>query len=137
MHVTLELATGAVLLTPDGDIPVPVTLRYCSSDPLAVRLVFPPSLTAEGREAAWAFARSLLAEGLATGSGLGSVRIRPAGPSHTLVRLCCAQASATLRFDTRTLRRFLARTHVVVAPADETAALCVEDDLAALFGGRF
>ncbi|MFM9368548.1 SsgA family sporulation/cell division regulator [Streptomyces sp. Da 82-17] len=136
MHVTLELATGARLVTAHREIPVSVTLGYDSADPLAVRLRFPEHITADGKEATWVFARSLLAEGLAAGGGIGNVRIRPQGPTHTLVQLFTPQGVAVLRFDTRVLRRFLVRTHSVVAPAKEAVTVDLEHGLATLFGGR-
>ncbi|MFZ3554625.1 SsgA family sporulation/cell division regulator [Streptomyces sp. BH055] len=136
MHITLELATSAVLLTMDGQLPVPLTLRYTSSDPLAVHLDFPARVTTDREATTWTFARTLLAEGLSGPAGLGRVRVAPRGPSRTVVELHSDPGVAVLRFDTKVLHRFLARTHTVVAPGAETVAPEPDLGLTAIYGGR-
>jgi hypothetical protein len=64
------------------------------------------------------------------------VRIVPRPPAHTLVQVSSPQGAATLRFETQVLRRFLARTHTVVAPGEEAVTVQLDHSLAALFGGR-
>jgi hypothetical protein len=137
MFVTLEQPTGAHLRTSAGqDIAIPATLRYTSTDPLAVHIDFPPHVTLDGEATTWTFARVLLGEGLHSPAGLGSVRIRPCGASHTRVEFHSARGTALLRFGTSELYRFLARTYTVVAPGEETVAAELEHGLVALFGGR-
>ncbi|MFJ9174495.1 SsgA family sporulation/cell division regulator [Streptomyces sp. NPDC102360] len=135
MHITLELSTSALIVTMDGRLPAPVTLRYTSSDPFAVHFDFPARVTVDGEAATWTFARTLLAEGLAGPAGAGCVRVAPRGPSHTVVELQTELGVAMLRFDTKVLHRFLARTHTVVAPGAETVAPELDRGLTAIYGG--
>lgn len=137
MHVTLEQPTGARLITAaDEHLAIPATLRYTSADPLAVHLDFPPHVTIDGEVMTWTFARVLLAEGLHAPAGLGSVRIRPSGPSHTYVEFHAPEGTAVLRFLTSDLYRFLARTYTVLAPGEETVGAELDEDVVTLFGGR-
>ncbi|AWT47142.1 MULTISPECIES: SsgA family sporulation/cell division regulator [Streptomyces] len=135
MNITLELPVGARLLTADSQIPTPVTLRYTSADPLAVHLDFPAHVTLDGEAATWTFARALLADGLVAPAGVGRVRVIPDGPVRTLVEFTSPHGVAVLRFHTELLRRFLTRTHTVVAPGEEEVAVELEHDLATFFGG--
>ncbi|MGP3770169.1 SsgA family sporulation/cell division regulator [Streptomyces sp. SDT5-1] len=134
MHVTLELVTGARLVTTHHEAPVAVTLFHSSSDPLAVQLRFPEHISADGEAATWTFARSLLAAGLSSGARGGAVQITPRGPDHTRVELSSPQGVARLRFDTRALHRFLARSHTIVAPTEEVVAAELDHNLGTLFG---
>ncbi|MEY9993104.1 hypothetical protein ABIE67_005136 [Streptomyces sp. V4I8] len=137
MHVTLEQPTGACLITAaDKDIAIPATLRYTSADPLAVHLDFPPHVTLDGEAATWTFARVLLSEGLHTPAGLGTIRVRPCGSSHTYVEFHSPAGTAMLRFATTDLYRFLARTYAAIAPGEETVGAELDQGLVALFGGR-
>ncbi|NUT25316.1 MAG: SsgA family sporulation/cell division regulator [Streptomyces sp.] len=137
MHVTLEQPTGAHLVTAaDQDIAIPATLRYTSADPLAVHLDFPPHVTLDGEVTTWTFARVLLSEGLRAPAGLGSVRVRPCGASHTYVEFHSPVGTAVLRFTTSDLYRFLARTYTVIAPGEETVGAELDHGLVTLFGGR-
>ncbi|MFI5663223.1 SsgA family sporulation/cell division regulator [Streptomyces sp. NPDC051684] len=136
MNITLELSTSAVLVTMDGQLPVPVNLRYTSSDPLAVHFDFPARVTTDGEDSTWTFARTLLTEGLAGPAGVGCVRVAPRGSSYTVVELHSELGVAMLRFDTKVLHRFLSRTHRVVALGAETVAPELDRGLAAVYGGR-
>ena len=136
MHVTLELNTRALIVTLGGHLPIPVTLRYTSTDPLAVHFQFPAHVTTDAEPATWTFARTLLAEGLAAPAGVGSVRVVPRGPEHTVVELHTDRGVAMLRFDTKALRHFLTRTYAVVEPGTESVAPELDLDLAAIYGGR-
>lgn len=118
MYIALEQPTSAYLLTPDHDeVAVPVTLRYTSDEPLVVHLDFPAWISLDDEEVTWTFARSLLEAGLGNSTGIGTVRLRPDGPSHTVVELHGPQGTAALRFATPALHRFLARTYEVMEPA--------------------
>ncbi|MGY6024970.1 SsgA family sporulation/cell division regulator [Streptomyces spinosirectus] len=133
MYIALEQPTGAHLLTPDdAEVAVPVTLRYTSVDPLAVHLVFPAWISLDDEEVTWTFARNLLEEGLGGPAGLGAVRLRPQGPSHTVVELHTPEGTAAVRFETRALRRFLTRSYEVTEPCGEPPQPSLERGLAPL-----
>ncbi|MDO0913093.1 SsgA family sporulation/cell division regulator [Streptomyces sp. DT2A-34] len=137
MHVTLEQPTGARLITAaDQEIAIPATLRYTSADPLAVHIDFPPHVTLDGEVTTWTFARVLLSEGLRARAGVGRVRVRPCGSSHTYVEFHVPEGTAVLRFGSADLFRFLARTFTVIAPGEETVGAELDQGLVALFRGR-
>jgi hypothetical protein len=137
MHVTVEQPTGARLITDAGqELAIPTTLRYTSADPLAVHLHFPSHVTLDGEDVTWTFGRALLAAGLRTSAGLGSVRVRPCGEAHTYVEFHSSAGTAVLRFVTADLYRFLARTYTVVASGEETVVAELDRGLVDLFGGR-
>ncbi|MGV9253591.1 SsgA family sporulation/cell division regulator [Streptomyces sp. NPDC003697] len=135
MDVTVEQPTRARLITADGRaVPVPLTLRYTGTDPLAVFLDFPPESSLDGNAVTWTFSRALLEEGLARPAGAGDVAVRPCGGAGTALELRSPLGLALLRFDTPPLHRFLLRTHAVVAPGREDVAAAVDRGLNALFG---
>jgi hypothetical protein len=135
VYIALEQPTGAHLLTPDdAEVAVPVTLRYTSDDPLAVHLVFPAWISLDDEEVTWTFARSLLGEGLAGPAGLGTVRLSPHGPSHTVVELHTPDGTAAVRFETRALHRFLTRSYEVTERGGEPARPALDRGVASLFG---
>lgn len=135
MYIALEQPTGAHLLTPDDhEVAVPVTLRYTSDDLLAVHLVFPAWISLDDEEVTWTFARSLLKEGLTGRAGLGTVRLRPHGPAHTVVELHTPDGTAAIRFETKALRRFLTRSYEVMEADEEPAEPTPEREAASLFG---
>ncbi|MET8080413.1 SsgA family sporulation/cell division regulator [Streptomyces sp. NPDC005303] len=137
MHVTLQQPTGAGLITAaDQQLAIPATLRYTSADPLAVHIDFPPHVTVDGEATTWTFARVLLGEGLRAPAGIGNIRVRPAGSTHTYVEFRAPHGVAVLRFPTADLTRFLARTYTVVAAGEETVGAELDHGLVALFGGR-
>ncbi|MFE5816319.1 SsgA family sporulation/cell division regulator [Streptomyces sp. NPDC056479] len=137
MHVTLEQPTGARLITDAGqEIAIPATLRYTAGDPLAVHIDFPSHVTLDGEAVTWTFARVLLGEGLRAPAGLGTVRIRPCGASHTYVEFHASEGVAMIRFAASDLYRFLARTYTVIAPGEETLGAELDQGLVTLFGGR-
>jgi len=135
VYISVEQPTGAHLLTPDHrEVAVPVTLRYTSDDPLAVHLVFPAWISLDGEEVTWTFARSLLEEGLGSPAGLGTVRLRPYGPSRTVVELHSPDGTAAVSFDTTALYRFLGRSYEVTEPGGEPLEPALDRGLATLFG---
>ncbi|ULR50482.1 SsgA family sporulation/cell division regulator [Streptomyces deccanensis] len=132
----LEQTARARLITPDYDeIPVRTTLRYIAEDPFAVHIDFPSGASADDAEVTWAFARTLLAEGLAAPAGIGDVHLWPCGPAHTVVELHSPYGMAMIRFDTPSLRRFLHRSYAVVALGDEDLEPALDDGLTSLLGG--
>ena len=135
MYIALEQPTGAHLLTPDDAlVAVPVTLRYTSDEPHAVHLVFPAWISLDDEEVTWTFARTLLEEGLAGPASLGSVRLRPHGPSHIVVELHTPQGTAAVRFERRALHRFLTRSHELTDQEGEPAEQGLDRGVASLFG---
>lgn len=136
MPITLDQPTGAHLLTPDEqELSVPVTLRYSSADPLAVHFVFPAWISLDGEEVTWTFARTLLEEGLHSPAGLGTVHLRPAGPTHTLVEFHTPEGVAAVAFNTAALQRFLLRTYTVTEPGAEPVAPALDKGLASMLDG--
>ncbi|MEB8339363.1 SsgA family sporulation/cell division regulator [Streptomyces endophyticus] len=137
MPVTLEQSARARLITAEGQGPersVTVTLRYRSADPLALQLAFPAEVTLDGVEVTWAFARTLLGDGLRVPTGTGDVHVWPCGRARTVVELHAPQGMAVLQFDTSALRRFLLRTYALVPAGNEDVEAVVDRALAALFG---
>ncbi|MGW4819978.1 SsgA family sporulation/cell division regulator [Streptomyces sp. NPDC004227] len=135
MDTTLEQSARARLITADGrDLPVPATLRYASTDPLAVHVDFPPEASLDGEAVSWTFARALLEEGLEGQAGAGDVHLWPCGGSRTVLELHSPAGLALLQFDTPALRRFLLRSYAVVASGQEDLATAVDRGLSALFG---
>ncbi|MFI1398311.1 SsgA family sporulation/cell division regulator [Streptomyces sp. NPDC020681] len=109
-----------------------VSLTYNADDPLAVRMVFPPTVSLNGTGVTWTFARSLLDSGLHTPSGAGDVHIWPCGRTQTMVELRSPDGVALLQFDTARLRRFLLHTYATVPKELETRAIDMEHGLATL-----
>ncbi|MZD07894.1 SsgA family sporulation/cell division regulator [Streptomyces sp. SID5785] len=137
MPVTVEQHVRARLVTADGQGPersIDVTLRYASGDPLAVQLCFPGSVTVAGTEVTWAFARSLLDEGLRTPAGSGDVHIWPCGRARTVVELHAPEGMAVVQFDTSALRRILERSYDLVPADREDVETAVDHALTALLG---
>ncbi|MBG0857480.1 SsgA family sporulation/cell division regulator [Streptomyces spinoverrucosus] len=136
MDITLQQPARARLITAEErEVPVPVTLRYLSTDPLAVHFDFPPDACLDGEALSWTFARSLLQEGVCGPAGSGDVHIWPCGRARTVLEFHSPCGLALLQFDTAALRRFLLRTYAVVAPGEEDVAGAVERGLNSLFDG--
>ncbi|GLP65432.1 cell division protein [Streptomyces sp. TUS-ST3] len=135
MDTTYEQPARARLITGDDqELPVPATLRYASTDPLAVCVDFPPEVSLDGQGVTWTFARALLEEGLRGPAGGGDVHIWPCGRDTTVVEFHSPYGLALLQFDTSTLRAFLLRTYAVVGVEQEDLGEAVERGLDALFG---
>ena len=135
MDTTFEQPAHARLITAEHrQRPVPATLRYGSTDPLAVCVDFPPEVSLDGQEVTWTFARALLEEGLSGPAGGGDVHIWPCGRDTTVVEFHSPYGLALLQFDTPALRRFLLRTYSVVGVGQEDLGEAVERGLSALFG---
>ncbi|MGW1022150.1 SsgA family sporulation/cell division regulator [Streptomyces sp. NPDC002577] len=136
MHNTLEQPARAGLITPDDQVvPVSVTLRYNSADPLAVQIEFPTDVSLDGRRVTWTFARALLEEGLGAPAGVGDVHIWPCGRFRTVVEFRVPQGLAVMRFSTRALHRFLLRSYAVVEPGAENLGSALDQGLASLLDG--
>ncbi|MFJ9904683.1 SsgA family sporulation/cell division regulator [Streptomyces sp. NPDC101152] len=135
MDITLEQpARGRLITSDEQELPVPTTLRYVSTDPLAVHLDFPPESSLDGTDVTWTFGRALLAEGLRGPAGDGDVHIWPCGRARTVLELHSPYGLALLQFDAAALHRFLLRTYAVVAAGEEDLDEAVERGLSSLFG---
>ncbi|MDO0927311.1 SsgA family sporulation/cell division regulator [Streptomyces sp. TG1A-8] len=96
-----------VHIVTDGEDPgaVPVLLRYDpDADPRSVRVALPGPHE-------WTFPRALLERGLRTPAGSGDVRVWPCGRVQAIVEFHSERGVAVVQFETRTLLRFLRRTH--------------------------
>ena len=135
MDTTFEQPARARLITAENqELPVPATLRYGSSDPLAVCVDFPPEVSLDGQGVTWTFARALLEEGLSGPVGAGDVHIWPCGRDTTVVEFHSPYGLALLQFPTPALRGFLLRTYAVVGAGQEDLGEAVERGLGELFG---
>jgi hypothetical protein len=135
MDITLQQPARARLIAAaDRERPVSATLRYTSTDPLAVHLDFPPEACLDGEGVTWTFARTLLDEGLAGPAGSGDVHLWPCGRGRTVLEFHSTQGLALVVFDTFALRRFLLRTYAVVASGQEDVEAALERGLTSLFG---
>ncbi|MBO4259909.1 SsgA family sporulation/cell division regulator [Streptomyces griseorubiginosus] len=135
MDITLEQpARGRLITVDEQELPVPTTLRYVSTDPLAVHLDFPPEVSLDGTGVTWTFGRALLEDGLRGPAGGGDVHIWPCGRARTVLELHSPYGLALLQFDTSALRRFLLRTYAVVGVGEEDLGEVVDRGLSSLFG---
>lgn len=90
---------------------VPVVLRYDPDrDPHCVRVAFPGAASRE-----WAVVRDLLEQGLRAPAGRGEIRVWPCGRVQTVVEFHTARGVSVVQFETKTLTRFLRRTHAAAA----------------------
>lgn len=135
MDITLEQpARGRLITADEQELPAPVTLRYVSTDPLAVHLDFPPEVSLDGSAVTWTFGRALLEEGLRGPAGAGDVHIWPCGPARVVMELHSPHGLALIRFEKAVLQRFLLRTYAAVPAGQEDIGAAVEESLGSLFG---
>ncbi|MGI8577585.1 MAG: SsgA family sporulation/cell division regulator [Nocardioidaceae bacterium] len=107
-------------------------LRYDSSDPYAVAVVFTFRQTRER----WVFARDLLTDGLFQPTGHGDVQVWPCldheGRAVTILELCSPDGAAMLQVRSDELSEFCRRTEELVASGTETGHLDVAAAVAEL-----
>jgi hypothetical protein len=131
-HVDVESSVQLRLVVADADaVPLPVSLRYSSSDPYAVRAVF----SGDGVEVEWVFARDLLRTGLASPVGDGDVHVWPSwgtGRELLMISLTSPDGQAVLEATADDVRSFLDRTAAVVADGDESSHLDLDAALTRL-----
>lgn len=113
---------------------VHATLRYDADDPFAVHMTFPASVTLEGSEVRWTFARELLAGGLREPQGLGDVRVRPDQQERTVLEFHAPEGIALVLVRTDELHRFLAASLALVPMGEEHRHTDLDRDLARLTG---
>lgn len=131
-HVDVEASVHLRLVVADADaVPLPVSLRYSSADPYAVRAVF----SGDGMEVEWVFARDLLRNGLARPVGDGDVHVWPnwgTGRELLMISLTSPDGQAVLEAGADDVRAFLDRTAAVVPDGDESIHLDLDSTLTRL-----
>jgi hypothetical protein len=131
-HVDVEAAVQLRLVVADADaVPLPVSLRYSSADPYAVRAVF----SGDGMEVEWVFARDLLRSGLAGPIGDGDVHVWPSwgtGRELVMISLTSPDGQAVLEAGAEDVRTFLDRTAAVVPDGEESLYLDLDAAVARL-----
>jgi hypothetical protein len=115
---------------------IPTRFRYDAAEPFAVRLTFHAGAP---EEAAWVFARELLASGLRGPAGKGDVRVRPSycPDRGAVIRLALdsPHGSATLEAVAAEVERWLQRTFALVPAGAEVSSFPSDQELAHLTGG--
>ncbi|MDX3763405.1 SsgA family sporulation/cell division regulator [Streptomyces sp. AK02-04a] len=124
-----------LIVAPNQQISIPVTLRYSSDDPLAVHIEFPAIVSPDAQDMTWCFARDLMAGGICRPSGLGDVRIWPGGRAYTIMEFSSSEGRVVAKFDTPVLIRFLLRSYALVDHGREDVGPAIEEGLAALLDG--
>src|SRR3954468_19291496 len=135
-HVDVEASVQLRLVVADADaVPLPVSLRYCATDPYAVRAVF----SGDGMEVEWVFARDLLRSGLTSPVGEGDVHVWPSwgtGRELLMISLTSPDGQAVLEAGAQDVRSFLDRTTAVVPEGEESEHLDLDAALARLLACR-
>jgi hypothetical protein len=119
------------MLCGGGQVGVTGELGYSRDDPYAVTATFRVG-TDDGVQ--WLFARDLLIEGLIGRVGDGDFRIGPdeSDADTVIIELRGPDRSAVLAVPTVALAEFLVATYAVVGVGDESRAIDIDDELAAL-----
>lgn len=131
----VEAETTLLLVVPKGPpLPLPATLRYDRSDPVAVHLLLGVD---ETEPVVWCVARDLLAAGLDEPAGVGDVRVWPT-PDGGFVAVALSSPEGRCLFQVRrsALVWFLNRTYRMVRRGAESEHLDVDTAIAALLGAR-
>lgn len=133
MSPVVEQSVKARLIS-DAPHPVivSVVLRYDGSDPLALRMIFPPEVSLDDNEVIWAFARDLVETGLREPAGDGDVHVWPCGRAQTVFEFRAPEGVALVQFDNAGLRRFLRSSYAVVPAGKEADHLDVEQHIGSL-----
>jgi hypothetical protein len=107
---------------------VEADLRYDTTDPYAVVVLFQPVASDEVR---WTFSRDLLEDGLVSWTGEGDVRIGPdpADPHATCLDLITPASRARLKVSTHEITGFLHETYRVIGPGREGEWLDVDSEV--------
>ncbi|MGR7027902.1 SsgA family sporulation/cell division regulator [Geodermatophilus sp. URMC 62] len=113
---------------------VPAVLSYEVRDPFAVSIGFGDTAGSADDGITWLLARELLTAGLERPAGDGDVRLWPARTSGDVLYLHLRAPSGEALFELSraTVAAFLLQTEALVPPGQETAALDVDEQLAAL-----
>ncbi|SFT72916.1 Streptomyces sporulation and cell division protein, SsgA [Geodermatophilus amargosae] len=132
-----SVPTTLYLVGPTSWTEVPAVLTYAASDPFAVRIGFGDVGEPVDDGITWLLGRELLTAGLEQPAGDGDVRVWPARTSGDVLYLHLRAPSGEALFELSraTVAAFLQRTEELVSSGQETAALDVDDELAALLSG--
>ncbi|MGW5638895.1 SsgA family sporulation/cell division regulator [Streptomyces sp. NPDC003832] len=120
---------------PKRTVPVRTRFSYSARDPYSVHITFhtpEPATTVR-----WVLARDLLADGMTRPSGLGDVRIWPAGtpqPDHCWLELSPPDGRALFTMPLHQVRPWLAQTYQLIPAGSEAAALDLDGELCQLLG---
>ena len=131
------------LVGPQSWTEVPALLCYDAADPFAVRIAFGDVGDENGvvdpddGGIAWLLSRELLQAGLESPAGEGDVRLWPAQAATDVLflHLRAPSGEALFELSRATVAAFLQQTEELVPSGQETAALDVDDELAALLSG--
>lgn len=116
-------------------VPLVASLYYSAEDPYAVRVAFHVGLD---EPVEWTFARDLLAEGVEGATGLGDVKIWPAGPKSDLsgvvlnIQLVSSYGEAHFEAPASDVSDFLRRTYQIVPAGEESGRINIDAELAEL-----
>lgn len=134
MPTDIDRAVRARICAPDHADRRELTaiLSYHRSDPLAVYISFPPSVTLGGTEVTWVFARDLLADGLRCPSGDGDVHLWPSGRDETMLELRAPDGVVLLELAAAEVRQFLCRSYEAVPANHEDRLLNIDAGLSML-----
>lgn len=127
-----QALAGQLVLDPDLSEEIQANLRYSSDDPFAVHLVFPPTVSLEGEEVEWIFARELLDDGLYEPAGDGDLRLWPCAPGLVMLEFESPHGLALVEFSAGDLLEFLHCTYQAVPAGQEAQHVDVDAELAAL-----
>jgi hypothetical protein len=131
-NADVDLAVDLRLVVPDDEaVPLPVGLRYTSSDPFAVTVAF----RGDDISVEWVFARDLLLDGLLGPCGHGDVHVWPgnrSGRELVFISLSSPDGHAVLEADRADVTAFLTRASEVVAPGDEHRFIDLDAEIATL-----
>ncbi|MEV7924123.1 SsgA family sporulation/cell division regulator [Kitasatospora sp. NPDC088264] len=125
MTVVTSWSTAVTL--PEGpfpDVTVEAQLRFDTSLPYAVCLVFPP--LGGGGEARWVFARDLLNEGRHAPAGHGDVTVAPGRAGRVLVTLCAENGRAVISIPADAVTAFLLDSFTLVPAGTESDHLDID-----------
>jgi hypothetical protein len=129
-----QVAEARIIALQDKPVPFWATLRYSSTDPLAIHVSLPDQATWGGWPRTWVFARDLLSEGLNNDAGSGSVRIWSCCPSGTVLEFHSAGEILPVQFRTTVLAHFLRCSYALVAPGHEDVGGALERSLDSVVG---
>jgi hypothetical protein len=132
-----SVPTTLYLVGPTSWTEVPAVLTYAVRDPFAVRIGFGDGGEPVDDGVTWLLGRELLAAGLERPAGDGDVRVWPSRTSGDVLypHLRAPSGEALFELSRATVAAFLQRTEELVPSGQETAALDVDDALAALLSG--
>lgn len=129
-----QTLNGRLVISPRVSHGIRVNLRYLREDPFAVHLAFPATVSLEGEEVEWVFARDLLDDGLYEPSGEGDVHLWPCDADRVVMAFESARGVAMVEFAAADLRSFLESSYRAVPMGQEPRHMDIDAYLATLFG---